>query len=292
MPGPVLGELACELTREGRRIDARRLAARGRSTRQGSGRSTVPRPWVRGSRRRRCATPDRVTATLVWRGRLPRDARDCGRVVGGDISTDRTGHAIAAGKHVEGFAGVEPALVEQARGLRPSETRAAVTFWREVMGDERLPKAHDRQALSCRPPHDWWDVRGTWSVRVERSPTGPCVITWTTKRWSRTGRVVRRGSGGRMRLWGSSIGICGGSSVPRRRGRTSTSSARSRRCRVSRMSRAARRVARSCRRMCVGGLHRTPRSAGSSPTRTGLPLEHGSRAPDGDAHDPHHARDP
>ena len=109
--------------------------------------------------------------TLCDAGQGHRDARLARRLrdmpetnaalAAGDISTDHA-HTIAAGKHVEGFAGAERVLVEQARGLRPSETRAAVTFWREVMGDERLPKAHDRQELFLSPRLDeLWDVRGT-----------------------------------------------------------------------------------------------------------------------------------
>ena len=161
LSGPVLGELACQLTREGRRIEARRLAALAAFDASGQwavdGATSVG-AWI-------------AKETLCDAGQGHRDARLARRLrdmpetdaalAAGDISTDHA-HAIAAGKHVEGFARAERVLVEQARGLRPSETRAAVTFWREVMGDERLPKAHDRQELFLSPRLDeLWDVRGT-----------------------------------------------------------------------------------------------------------------------------------
>ena len=161
MSGPALGELVCELTREGRRLEARRLAALAAFDASGQWAidgATSAGAWM-------------AKETLCDTGHGHRDARLARRLrdmpetaaalAAGDISSDHA-HAIAAGKHVEGFAAAEPVLVGQARGLRPSETRVAVTFWREVMGDERLPKGHDRQELFLSPRLDeHWDVRGT-----------------------------------------------------------------------------------------------------------------------------------
>ena len=160
LPGPVLGEIVCDLTREGRRIDALRLAALAAFEASGQWAvdgATSAGAWV--SRETHCDTGVGRSDALLAR-RLRSMPVTEAALAAGDISMDHA-RAIAAGKHVEGFAAAEAALVREACAKRPIETRQAVTRWRETMGDESLPKGHDRQELYLSTRLDeLWEIRG------------------------------------------------------------------------------------------------------------------------------------